>query len=219
MLTTKTPSQVPRMLARAVDQPLRRLRGLPAPRALSLANSSAGARLGLLCVVSVIAVTVLESVSPGLASLGSLLFIPVLVSAWLLDRRAAVIVSSLAVAARIAGYTIAAVDVGTAIAEVVTLGALGIITSVAAQAVADAREREARIAAQKREVQILEERERIALRLTDTAIRRLYGMSLRLQAMSSVVEQHEVKMGLDEAIDETDRLMTDFRDLIFKPER
>ena len=173
----------------------------------------------MLCVLCVIVVTVLEAASRGLASLGSLLFVPVLVSAWLLARRDAVIVSSLAVAGRVVGYTVAGVDVGTAVAEVVTLGALAITTSIAAQALADAREREIHIAAQRREVELLEERERIAQQLTDTAIRRLYALSLRLQAMSSVIDKREVRAALGDAIDETDLLVTDFRDLIFKPDR
>jgi signal transduction histidine kinase len=198
---------------------LQRLRAAPGAQPLSLARTPAGTNLTALCAVGVVAVTLLESVKPGLASLGSLLFIPVLLSAWLLARREAIIVSSLAVAARIVGYSIAGVDLGTAIAEVVTLGSLAIMTSAAAQAFVDGRERESRVAQHERELELLGERERIALQLTDTAIRRLYALSLRLQAASSVLQQRELQGTLSDAIDETDQLATDFRELIFKSDR
>lgn len=217
MLTAKKPLQAASaLLSRNV---LQRLRPAPEAQPLSLAGTAAGANLTALCAVGVVAVTVLESARPGLASLGSLLFIPVLLSAWLLARRDAVIVSSLAVAARIVGYSIAGVDLGTAIAEVVTLGSLAIVTTAAAQALVDGRAREARAAQHQRELELLGERERIALQLTDTAIRRLYALSLRLQAASSVLQQRELRQTLSDAIDETDRLATDFRELIFKPDR
>lgn len=209
------------LTAKGIGRVLRlgKLPAAPQLQALSLARSTAGVHLTVACVVGVVAITVLESARPGLASLGSLLFIPVLASAWLLDRRDAVIVSSLAVAARIAGYTIAGVDIGTAIAEVVTLGSLAIVTSVAAHALADARVRDARIAQHRREVEILEERERIALSLTDTAIRRLYTLTLHLQAISNRLDQPDLQPAIGEAIAESDRLITDFRELIFKSDR
>lgn len=217
MLTANSESRPPRLPARIGRVlSLKKLPPAPQLQAMSLARSAAGAHLTVVCVVGVVAVTLLESAKPGFASLGSLLFIPVLASAWLLDRRDAVIVSSLAVVARVAGYTIAGVDIGTAIAEVVTLGSLAIVTSVAAQALTDARERDARIAQHQREVELLEERERIALNLTDTAIRRLYALTLHLQAISSRLDQPDLRPAIGEAISESDRLITDFRELIFK---
>lgn len=217
MLTAKKGARPPEVLARIRRSvPLSKLPAAPQFQALSLSRTTAGAHLTVVCVIGVVAVTLLESARPGLASLGSLLFIPVLASAWLVDRRDAVIVSALAVAARIAGYTIAGVDIGTAIAEVITLGSLAIVTSVAAQALADARERDARIARHRREVEILEERERIAMNLTDTAIRRLYALTLHLQAISSRLDQPDLRPAIGDAIGETDSLITDFRELIFK---
>ena len=195
---------------------LRPLPAVPELEPLTLAGTAAGAYLGASCAAGVIGVTILESARPGLASLGSLLFIPVLASAWLLERRVAVLVSSLAVAARLVGTTIAGVDIGTAIAEVVTLGSLAIMTSVAAQAVVDARARAAEMARHQRELELLAERDRIAKNLTDTAIRTLYAHTLHLQAISSRLNQPDLRPAIGDAISESDRLITDFRELIFK---
>jgi signal transduction histidine kinase len=188
----------------------------PEVQPLSLGGTVAGVYLLAASIASVVLVTLIEVVRPGLASLGSLLFIPVLASAWLLGRREAVTVSSLALAARIAGYSVAGVDLGTAVAEVFTLAALAIVTSLAAQAIVDSRERAAQIAEHLRDMEILGERERIAMNITDTAIRRLYALSLHLQAASSILEQPALQSMLADAIAQTDQLTTDFRDQIFK---
>ena len=195
---------------------LSRLRSVPELQPLSLSGTAAGAYLTVLCVAGVVIVTGCEALRPGLASLGSLLFIPVIGSAWLLGQYEAAIVSALAIGARVAGYSIAGIDLGTALAEVASLGALTLTTRLAAHSVVAGREAAARLVRDRHEVELITQREEIALTLTDTAIRRLYALSIRLQAVSTAIDQPEVKAGLSDAIAEADRLTTNFRQLIFK---
>lgn len=197
---------------------LSRLRSIPELQPLSLKGTAAGAYVTVLCVIGVLIVTGFEAARPGLASLGSLLFIPVIGSAWLLGQYEAAIVSALAIGARIAGYGIAGIDLGTALAEVASLGALALTTRLAARSVLAGRETAARVARDRHRLDLLTQREEIALTLTDTAIRRLYALSIRLQAVSTAIDQPDVKAGLSDAIAEADHLTANFRQLIFKPD-
>lgn len=210
---------VPRIASALTERfSLSRLRSVPELQPLSLKGTAAGAYLTVLCVVGVLIVTGFEAMRPGLASLGSLLFIPVIGSAWLLGQYEAAIVSALAIGARIAGYSIAGIDLGTALAEVASLGALALTTRLAARSVLAGRETAARVARDRHELELLTQREEIALTLTDTAIRRLYALSIRLQAVSTAIDQPDLKAGLGDAIAEADRLSANFRQLIFKPD-
>lgn len=197
---------------------LSRLRSIPELQPLSLKGTAAGAYVTVLCVAGVLIVTGFEAARPGLASLGSLLFIPVIGSAWLLGQYEAAIVSALAIGARIAGYGIAGIDLGTALAEVASLGALALTTRLAARSVLASRETAARVARDRHRLDLLTQREEIALTLTDTAIRRLYALSIRLQAVSTAIDQPDVKAALSDAIAEADHLTANFRQLIFKPD-
>lgn len=192
------------------------LRSVPELQPLSLGGTVLGGYVTVLCVAGVVAVTAFEAFRPGLASLGSLLFIPVIGSAWLLGQYEAAIVSALAIGARVAGYSIAGVDLGTALAEVGSLAALALTTRLAARSVVASRETAARVARNRRELELITQREEIALTLTDTAIRRLYALSIRLQAVSTAVDQPNLKVALSDAIAEADRLSANFRRLVFK---
>ncbi len=191
------------------------LRSVPELQPLSLSGTAFGAYLTVLCVAGVVVVTAFEAFRPGLASLGSLLFIPVIGSAWLLGQYEAAIVSALAIGARVAGYSVAGVDLGTALAEVASLGALALTTRLAARSVVASHETAARVARDRRELELHTQREEIALTLTDTAIRRLYALSIRLQAVSTALDQPILKAALNDAIAESDRLSANFRRLIF----
>ena len=212
-------SPMPR-LASAISEwlSLSRLRQVPELQPLSLSRTAAGAYLTAVCVAGVVTVTAFEAFRPGLASLGSLLFIPVIGSAWLLGQYEAATVSALAIGARVAGYSVAGVDLGTALAEVASLGALAVTTRLAARSVVAARETAARVDRERREVELSTQREEIALTLTSTAIRRLYALSIRLQAVSTAVDQPTLKAALSDSIEEADRLTANFRQLIFKPD-
>ena len=210
---------VPRMVLALMERfSISRLRSVPELQPLSLQGTAAGAYMTVLCVIGVLIVTGFEAFRPGLASLGSILFIPVIGSAWLLGQYEAAIVSALAIGARIAGYSVAGVDLGTALAEVASLGALALTTRLAARSVVAGRETEAHVARHRHELELLTQREDIALKLTDTAIRRLYALSIRLQAVSTAIDHPAVKAGLSDAIAEADRLTANFRQLIFKPD-
>lgn len=185
---------------------------------LSLATKGNGAALTVACAGGIVLVTGVEAIWPGLASLGSLLFIPVLLSAWLTGQRQALIVSALAVGARTIGYGWSGVDVSTAVAEVTVLGLLAIMTRVAAVGLVERRERAAEMDHKRRAIDLLEQRDKIALGLADTALRRLYALTISLEGTSSRVDEPAVKSALREAIVDVDELSVAFRVLVFKPD-
>jgi signal transduction histidine kinase len=187
----------------------------PELQPLSLAASRSGWLIAAVFVVVIVFVAGLESRNPGLSSLGSLLFVPVLASAWLLGNQQAATVASLAVVARLIGYLVAGVDLGTAIAEVTALACLAVMTRLAAVALIDRRRRDIDAARDRRSLELLAEREKIAGRVTDTAIRRLFGMSLRLQAALTQSEDDTVGAALRDGIAEADALIVDLRTAIF----
>lgn len=187
----------------------------PELQPLSLAASRADWLIAAMFVVAIVFVAGLEARNPGLSSLGSLLFVPVVASAWLLGNRQAATVASLAVVARLIGYLVAGVDLGTAIAEVTALAFLAVMTRLAAEALIDRRRREIEAARDRRSLELLAEREKIAGRITDTAIRRLFGMSLRFQAALTQPEESSAAAALRDGIAEADALIVDLRTTIF----
>ena len=189
----------------------------PELQPLSLAGGRADWLVGAAFVVGIVFVAGLESRNPGLSSLGSLLFIPVVASAWLLGNEAAATVASLAVVARLIGYLAASVDLGTAIAEVTALAFLAVMTRLAAVTLIDRRRREIEAARDRRSLELLAERETIAGRVTDTAIRRLFAMSLRFQAALTQSEANTARAVLRDGIAEADALIVDLRTTIFDP--
>lgn len=195
------------------------LRSLPELRPLALAGSTWDWAAAGACGAGIAAVVVLEGHNSGLVSLGSLLFVPVLASAWFLGDRAAATISALALGARLVGYAIAGVDLGTAVAEVAALGFLAFMTRLGAVGLVEARERAARIEHDRRRLQTLQEREEIARRVTDTAIRGIFGMTLRLQAISNLLDDDEQKAAVRGVIADADAVSVEFRNSIFKPER
>lgn len=181
---------------------------------MALAGTGYGAALASICAVGIVAVTTLEALKFGPSSLGALLLIPVVASAWLLGDRLALVVSTLAIAARLIGG-VSGVDFGTALSEVSTLGALAIATRVAAVQVVEGRKRAAKAEGDRRALELFRQRERIARAVTDTATRRLYALTIRLQALSGRVDHDEIKPALTDAIAEADALTAEFRGLIF----
>lgn len=182
---------------------------------LSLAGSRTDWPMAAAFAMSIVFVAGLEGRDPGLSSLGSLVFIPVVASAWLLGWYQAATVASLALVARLVGYMVAGVDLGTAIAEVTALALLAVMTRLAAVELIDRRRREMEAARDRRSLDLLAERDRIAGRVTDTAIRRLFGMSLRLQAALVQSGDDVVSTALRESIAEADALVVDLRTTIF----
>jgi signal transduction histidine kinase len=196
---------------------MRRIGSAPELRPLSLVGStSAGYAVTGACVAGIVIVTGLETWKPALASLGTLLFIPVLASAWTLRGQQALTVASLAAAARFVGYSAAGVDLGTAVAEVITLAALATMTRGAAVGLVEARERRARAARDMQALELLEQRERIGVNLANTAIRRLFALTLRLEALSARMDDPSLRPAVDEAIAEVDSLTTEFRTVVFR---
>lgn len=194
------------------------LRNAPELQPLSLAGSAWGwAGVGG-CAAGIAMVIALEGHNAGFDTFGSLLFIPVLAAAWFLGDHEAATISALAIGARLIGYTVAGVDLGTAVAEVTALGFLAFMTRLAAVGLVEGRARAAKIERDKRALELLEERERLAGRVTDTAVRGIFRITLRLQAMSTLLADEDQKAALRSAIAEADAISVEFRNSIFERE-
>ena len=204
-----------RTTAAAAPRWIERMDVAPELQPLSLTGAPAGA-LTAVSVAGIALVIVLETSKPALASLGSLLFIPVLASAWFLGAHQAIAVSALAIGARFIGYSTAGVDLASAVAEVVTLVALGTVTRAAAVGLVEARARRIRAARERQALELLEQRERIARDVTDTAIRRLFAVTLQLEAASSQALDSRVTPALEGAIAELDSLTAELRTVVFR---
>ena len=189
-----------------------------APGPLSLAGSRGDWVWAGVFVVCILGVTLLEAMDPGLSSLGALLFIPVVASAWLLGSPQAAAVSTLALAGRLVGYSVAGVDLGTTMAEVAALAALGVTTRMAAVGLVETREQQNRIDRAGHALELLKQRDAIAGRVTDTAIRRLFAMTLNLQAALSLSDGDATTKALHQTIADVDSLIADLRTVVFKPE-
>lgn len=113
---------------------------------------------------------------------------------------------------------IGGLDAGTAVAESVAI--LLIATSARTAAVATART----LAAERRETEHrlqlarLDERERIASEVRSTAVRRLFGVTLSLEAELES-QPGEVSPRLRSAVSELDQVCSELRTTIFRGER
>jgi hypothetical protein len=199
----------------AVASWIARLKLAPELQPLSLVGARYGYVLTAVCIAGMVGVSGLEASRQSAASIGSLLFIPVLVSAWLLGARQALAVSALAIAARFIGFGTAGVDLETAVAEVVALMALGMMTRAAAVGLVAGRERSALAARDQQVLELFAQRERIAANVTNTAIRRLFALTLDLEAVATGTRDSSVVPALDRVIAELDVLTAEFRTLVF----
>ncbi len=187
----------------------------PELRPLSLAGTGSGTVFTAACLAAIVTVMGLEMSTPTSASIGSLIFIPVVAASWFLGAPQALIVFAVAAVARLVSYTTAGLDVGTVVAELVTLAALGITTRAAAVGLVEARERRARAARDKQALELLAQRDRIASNVTNTAIKRLFAVTLNLDAVAARANDPSLKPTLDQAIAEVDALTAEFRTLVF----
>lgn len=182
---------------------------------LSLAGTSRGSVLTVLCSFAVLVVAGAETVRPGLASLGSLLFLPVLVAAWLVGLKQAIAVSALAVATRMFGHSISGVDFGTALSEATMIAALAVTARLAASSIVETQKADARVRRQAYSLRLLEQREQIAAEVNDAALRKLFGLSISLQALSEFLEDDDLKQRVARLVSEIDGLCVELRGLVF----
>lgn len=191
------------------------------PRRLSaIAAGRTGTRwtVALAALAAIAIVMIAENAAPHLTSLGSLILVAVLGAAWLLEGPPLVAVATAALASRLVAMAIGGLDAGTAVAESVAI--LLIATSARTAAVATART----LAAERRETEHrlqlarLDERERIASEVRSTAVRRLFGVTLSLEAELES-QPGEVSPRLRSAVSELDQVCSELRTTIFRGER
>ncbi len=183
---------------------------------LSLAGTTAGTVLAISCATTVLLVAAAETVRPGLASFGSLLFLPVLVAAWLTGLRQAIAVCVLAVATRMFGHNMSGVDFGTALSEAAMIVALAITARLAASSLVETQRTDTRMRQQSYSLRLLEQREQIAAEVNDAAIRKLFALSISLQALSEFLEDDDLKQRVGGLISELDALCGELRGLVLK---
>jgi signal transduction histidine kinase len=181
-----------------------------AGRRLSGAWTAAGAG-----VLSISLICATELVEPRLTSLGSLVLVVVLVTAWLLEGRLFLGLVAVAIASRAAASLAGGLDIGTAVAESVAIVLIAGSTRAAATAKARALVAERRAAEHQAVLARVDERERIATEVRTTAVRRLFDVTLNIQA---AVESppDESRRRLQSAVSEVDEVCSDLRSTIFR---
>ena len=177
-----------------------------------LSGSWAVVGAGLLCI-SLICAT--ELVEPRLTSLGSLVLVVVLVAAWVLDGRSWWAVVALALGSRGVASLAGGLDVGTAVAESVAIVLIAGTTRAAAAAKARALAAERREAEQQAALARLDERERIASEVRTTAVKKLFDVTLGLQA-AVASPPDELRRRLQAAVSELDQVCSDLRSTILR---
>jgi hypothetical protein len=181
----------------------------------SLTGTPSGLALTVGCLAAILMIAAMETVRPGFASLGSLLFLPVLASAWLVGTWQAAAVSALAVATRIFGHGMSGVDFGTALSEATMIIALAVMARLAANSLVESHKAETRVREQAYLLQSLAQREQIAAKVNDATVRNLFGLSIRLQAVSELIEDSQAKQRVSAAVQDIDTLCAELRSLVF----
>lgn len=170
------------------------------------------------CGGTVVAVLAAELLSPGLASLGSLLFVPVVAAGWLLPAPQFSTVALVAIAARALGAVLGSVDPGTAVVETLMIALIALCVRIAARGVQDSREAQARLHAQSRRLAVLADRDRIAQAINEEAIGTLFRATLRLEAAASMTADGPVASRVAETVAELDGLCGRLRDFVLPAE-
>ena len=184
-------------------------------RPLSLEGSVLGPLVTSVCIAAVAAVAVVEAVNSSSTSLGALLFLPVLLAAWLLGRNQFLAVAGLAVAARLLGARFGGVDPGTVVAEAVMLIALALSARALAVGIVEWRNAEVKLSEQARRIELLVERDRIGAAVNEAVVKQLFAMTLRLEALAARAPDPEVQAGLRAAVGDLDALTARLRPLVF----
>jgi signal transduction histidine kinase len=110
-----------------------------------------GAIFSTLCVLMLLLVSVVELAAPRHATLGAIVFIPVVAGGWLLSRRWMIVVVSIAVALRGLATLVGPVDLITALAQVITLPIVSVVARLAAVSTVRLVQSEARLSTVSRE--------------------------------------------------------------------
>ena len=192
-------------------------RGLMPDRAapLALKGRWLGLATGLASLVLVAALSALELAFPGLATLGSLVIIPVLAAAWLLDSPLFLTVAGLALASRVVAWWGGDLDPGTAVAEIAAVLLVGATARIAALSTVQRRDAERRLSEQTLQLARLDERERIAQDIRQDTVKKLFGITLTLQAVGALPPAQAAQR-LEEAVAELDQLCADLRHTVFR---
>jgi signal transduction histidine kinase len=179
--------------------------GLASP--LSLPRRWRGAVVAFAAGAGVVGICAVEFIVPSLTSLGSLLLLPVLLSAWLLDAPAFLAIVILALGSRFAAALGGGLDIGTVVAESAAIVMLAGTARLAAAATIRARALEQRLAR-------LDERDRIAAELQSAALKKLFQMTLTIEAAVAAPPAESSKR-LQSVVAELDDLIAQIRRSVF----
>jgi signal transduction histidine kinase len=119
-------------------------------------NRPEGAIFTVVCVFTLLLITLAEAAAPKHATLGALTFIPVVCAAWLMSRRLAVLVVVIAMLLRALSAIAGPTDVITAVAQLVALPVIAFAARLAAISTIRSRQTERRLTS------VSEERRRTA---------------------------------------------------------
>ncbi len=182
---------------------------------LSLPGRNFRIALGAAFIAVIGTISGLEFAEPRLTSLGSLVLLPVLAGAWLLDGPLFVAVAGLALLSRALAWSVGGLDAGTAAAESAAICLVAGTTRLAAVAMVRARATEQRLAENEVLVARLDERDRIATEIQAAAVKRLFSITLSVEA---AIQEPPVKAAkrLESVVSELDQLCADMRSKIFR---
>jgi signal transduction histidine kinase len=163
-----------------------------------------------------LALLILELKTPRSGSIGALSLIPVSGAAWMLDGRQFQLVTGVAVALRLSVMVAGDVYFLTALMDVTAICIVAFALRGAKTSVRRERQLDRLAEHRARELAVLAERERIARAMVQGATKKLFGISLNLQAARTLSETPKVSERLEKAIEELDGVVTGLREDLFK---
>lgn len=182
---------------------------------LSLPGRSRPALAGTAAVVMIAAISSAEFADPGLTSLGSLILLPVVVAAWLLDAPLCFTVAAIALGSRALASVAGGLDQGTAVAEGAAICIIAGTTRLAALARVRARAIEKKAAEQEIRLARLDERDRIAAEIAASAVKELFAVTLKIEAAMQEPSAAATTR-LAEAVTRLDQVSAELRRAVYK---
>lgn len=163
-----------------------------------------------------LALLILELKTPRSGSIGALTLIPVSGAAWMVDGMQFRLVTGIAISLRLAVMIDGDVYFLTALMDITAICIVAFALRQTKMYIRRERQLDRLAEHRARELAVLAERERIARAMVQGATKKLFGVSLNLQAARTLAETHQVSDRLEKAIEELDGVISGLRDDLFK---
>jgi signal transduction histidine kinase len=186
----------------------------PGLGAIPARSSRSAAGIAVACTLGIVALFIADLSTPSQVTVGALGVLPIAAAAWLLPRRATVLVATLAILAQVILALSGSVGWVSAAAAVSTFVAVVLLVRAAAQgfhAVTARNELERELLER---IAIDQERTRISQDLHDGAVQAIYAVGMGLQAVARATDDDLVRIRLRNEARALDGVIDDLRSYV-----